>query len=65
MGSYKPTIEALSSTQKSPDTKFSKGRPRNFIDAVLKSKNYLPSPAAYDISKADKVVTLGARSGYK
>ena len=65
MGTYKPTIDVLSSRPKAQDTKFSKARPRNYIDNHVRAKNFMPSPAAYDISKADRVVTLGARSSYK
>lgn len=42
-----------------------KGPKKSFTDNVVKSASKVPGIGKYDITKADKVITLGARRGYR
>ena len=42
-----------------------KGPKKSFTDAVVKQAAKVPGIGKYDITKADKVITLGARKGYR
>ena len=60
---YKPS-EKLTKP-KNPNYSLEKSPLRNFISRHTNAKNFVPSPVQYNPDKADKIITLGARRGYK
>uniref|UniRef100_A0A7S3IUH6 Uncharacterized protein n=1 Tax=Strombidium inclinatum TaxID=197538 RepID=A0A7S3IUH6_9SPIT len=44
---------------------FSKAEKKTFTDRDIKKAKVVPGIGAYDITKSDKVMTLGARRSYK
>ena len=42
-----------------------KGNKQSFTDFEIKKTKIVPGVGKYNIEKADKVITLGARRGYK
>jgi len=44
---------------------FPKGRVKNFVDQQIKAKNFVPSPNSYDVDRARRFITLGARTSYR
>ena len=63
---YKPE-ESLKKRVYTSEPKYSVGREkgRSFIDRYQKAKAFVPSPSNYNVEKAYKFVTNGARRGYK
>ncbi len=55
----------LSYRQTSPKVAFSLEKDKNYMDTHLRAKNFVPGPNSYDINRARKFITLGARSSYK
>ena len=48
-----------------PRYSYPKEKGKSFIEKSQKDKAFVPAPNSYDIDKAKKIVTLGARRGYK
>lgn len=63
--SYKQA-EAYKSTQVfTKNYSISKTKKNNFAEDISNKKKNIPGVGKYDISKADKIVTLGASKGWK
>jgi hypothetical protein len=60
---YKP-IQKLTKPNV-PNYSLEKSPLRNFITRHTNAKNFVPSPVSYNPDKADRIITLGARRGYK
>ena len=48
-----------------PRYSYPKEKGRSFIQKYQKDKAFVPAPNSYDIDRAKKYITLGARRGYK
>lgn len=61
---YTASFNTVSNRSRSPQAGFaSKGR--NYIEQAIRSKQNIPSPANYDVDRARRFVTIGARSSYR
>lgn len=58
--------EAYRSTQTcSKNYSISKTKKNNFAEEISNKKKNIPGVGKYDVSKADRIVTLGASKGWK
>lgn len=55
----------LSYRQTSPKIAFTQEKGKTYMETHLKAKKFLPAPSSYDVTRAQKYITLGARSSYK
>jgi hypothetical protein len=52
-------------THKNRSFQIPKAKGVNFFEQVVKKKNFVPAVGLYNIPKADKYVTKGARTSYR
>ena len=52
-------------TAKNRSFQIPKAKATNFLEQIIKKKNFIPAVGLYDVPKADKFVTKGARTSYR
>jgi hypothetical protein len=59
--------DAIDKTQspRQPKFQFSKSERKSNLEKILEKQKKWPGAGAYEVTKADRVITLGARRGYK
>jgi hypothetical protein len=53
------------STHKNRSYQIPKAKATNFFEQVVKKKSFVPAVGLYDVPKADKFITKGARTSYR
>jgi hypothetical protein len=62
---YKNDEAKDKSTHKNRSFQIPKDKIVNYFDRIIKRKNFVPSVGLYEIPKADKFITKGARTSYR
>ena len=62
---YDPNIERQSKRSRSPSFKFNQEKVSNYLQTILTRKKGLPGPTDYEVTNADKFITIGARRSYR
>jgi len=62
---YKVSDKTLSTVEKHRSAQFAKGARISEPQRLAEKGKNIPSPGQYDIFRAEKVTTIGARKGYK
>jgi|LauGreDrversion4_2_1035121.scaffolds.fasta_scaffold531624_1 hypothetical protein len=62
---YVKNDRRLSYRESSPKVAFPQEKGKSYMDNHLRAKKFVPGPDSYDINRASKFITLGARSSYK
>ena len=52
-------------THKNRSFQIPKSKGANYFEQIVKKKSFIPAVGLYDVPKADKYITKGARTSYR